>query len=79
MVAATAIIWAVGVIIATYAGTPPSFVVIVSALILMGWLANQTAQTRIQMVGLEHGASRNVCYFRIGLCQFCWNTQDGGR
>ena len=32
MVAATAIIWAVGVIIATYAGTPPSFVVILIVL-----------------------------------------------
>jgi hypothetical protein len=35
MVAATAIIWAVGLIIATYAGTPLSFIVI---LIVLGFL-----------------------------------------
>jgi hypothetical protein len=34
------------------------------ALVLVGWLANQTAQSRIQMVGLKHRASRNACYGR---------------
>jgi F0F1-type ATP synthase assembly protein I len=35
MVAATAITWAVSLIVATYAGTPPSFIVI---LIVLGFL-----------------------------------------
>jgi F0F1-type ATP synthase assembly protein I len=43
MVAATAIIWAVGVIIATYAETPPSFVVILIVLWFLwgGWQIRQ--------------------------------------
>jgi hypothetical protein len=43
MVAATAIIWAVGLIIATYAGTPPSFIVISIVLwfLWIGWQIRQ--------------------------------------
>jgi hypothetical protein len=39
MVAATTIIWAVGLIIATYVGTPPSFIVILIVLwfLWIGW------------------------------------------
>jgi hypothetical protein len=43
MVAATAIIWAVGLIIATYAGTPPSFIIISIVLwfLWIGWQIKQ--------------------------------------
>jgi hypothetical protein len=43
MVAATAIIWAVGLIIAAYAGTPPSFIVISIVLwfLWIGWQIRQ--------------------------------------
>jgi F0F1-type ATP synthase assembly protein I len=43
MVAATAIIWAVGVIIAAYAGTPPSFIIILIVLWFLwgGWQISQ--------------------------------------
>jgi hypothetical protein len=43
MLAATAIIWAVSLIIATYAGTPPSFIVILIVLLFLwgGWQIRQ--------------------------------------
>jgi F0F1-type ATP synthase assembly protein I len=43
MVAATAIIWAVALIVATYAGTPPSFIVILTVLgfLWAGWQIRQ--------------------------------------
>jgi hypothetical protein len=43
MVAATAIIWAVGLAIATYVGTPPSFIVISIVLwfLWIGWQIRQ--------------------------------------
>jgi hypothetical protein len=43
MVAATTIIWAVGLIIATYAGTPPSFIAVLIVLwfLWIGWQIRQ--------------------------------------
>jgi F0F1-type ATP synthase assembly protein I len=43
MLAATAIIWAVGLIIATYAGTPPLFIIILIVLLFLwgGWQIRQ--------------------------------------
>jgi hypothetical protein len=43
MVAATSIIWAIGLIIATYAGTPLSFIVILIVLwfLWIGWQIRQ--------------------------------------